>query len=275
MATDRLTGRDTLASHDDIPADLWEECPECHQLLYSKELETSLWVCSKCGHHMRLTVKQRLAALADPTQALEEIGHDLPLVDPLGFPEYREKLEQAQRKTGMDEAVWTGFLTLAGHRVGVGIMDLAFIGGSMGWVVGEKIALLLERCVAERRAVVMFCASGGARMQESLVSLMQMPKTCAAVGKMNEARLPYITVLTDPTYGGVTASFAFLGDVILAEAGAAMGFAGPRVIEITKMKVAPDVQTAEFQYKHGMIDLLVRREQLGDVLADLLDWFGV
>ena len=221
---------------------------------------------------MRLSVQRRLATVADPAEPVEEISHDLPLVDPLGFPEYRDKLERAQRKTGMDEAVWTGLVTIAGHRVGLGIMDLAFIGGSMGWVVGEKVSLLLERCVAERRAALMFCASGGARMQESLVSLMQMPKTCAAVGKMNEAGLPYMTILTDPTYGGVMASFAFLGDVILAETGAAMGFAGPRVIEITKMKIAADVQTAEFQFKHGMIDLLVRREQLGDVLADLLDW---
>jgi acetyl-CoA carboxylase carboxyl transferase subunit beta len=153
-------------------------------------------------------------------------------------------------------------------------MNLAFIGGSMGWVVGEKISLLLEHCVEARLPVVMFCASGGARMQESLVALMQMPKTCAAVGKVNQAHLPYICVLTDPTYGGVTASFAFLGDVILAEKGAAMGFAGPRVIEITKLKIGAEVQTAEFQYAHGMIDLLISREQIRDTLADLLDWMG-
>ncbi len=261
----------TLGSLEDIPADLWEECSACHQLLYSREFEAALWVCSKCGYHKRLTVEQRLATVADEG-SVQELFADLPLADPLRFPEYHEKLEQARQKTGMDEAVWTGLVSIGGHRVGMGIMDLAFIGGSMGWVVGEKVTLLLERCVEERRGVVMFCASGGARMQESLVALMQMPKTCAAVGQMNQARLPYITVLTDPTYGGVTASFAFLGDVILAEKGAAMGFAGPRVIQITKMKIAPEVQTAEFQYEHGMIDLLVGREQVRDTLVDLLEW---
>jgi acetyl-CoA carboxylase carboxyl transferase subunit beta len=262
-----------LGSLEDIPADLWEECAACHQLLYSREFEAALWVCSKCGYHKRLTVQQRLKTVTDEGSA-EELFTDLPLADPLHFPEYHEKLEQARQKTGMDEAVWTGLVSIGGHRVGMGIMDLAFVGGSMGWVVGEKLALLLERCVQDKRGAVIFCASGGARMQESLVALMQMPKTCAAVGKMNEARLPYITVLTDPTYGGVTASFAFLGDVILAEKGAAMGFAGPRVIQITKMKIAPEVQTAEFQYEHGMIDLLVSREQLRDTLVDLLEWFG-
>jgi acetyl-CoA carboxylase carboxyl transferase subunit beta len=263
-----------LGSLEDIPVDLWEECPACHQLLYAKELVNALWVCSKCGHHMRLSVHQRLSTVVDPGEPLEEIGADLPLVDPLGFPEYAAKSAAAQKKTGVHEAIWTGFGVVHGHRVGLGIMDLAFIGGSMGWVVGEKFARLLEQCAAERCGVVMFCASGGARMQESLVSLMQMPKTCAAVGRLNEARVPYICVLTDPTYGGVTASFAFLGDVILAEQGAAMGFAGPRVIEITKMKIAAGVQTAEFQYKHGMIDLLVGRGQIRETLADLLDWMS-
>ena len=262
-----------MGSLEDVPADLWEECMACHQLLYARELENALWVCSKCGYHKRLTVEQRLATITD-AGSVEELFSDLPLADPLGFPEYREKLEAARAKTGMGEAIWTGLGAISGRPVGLGIMDLAFIGGSMGWVVGEKFALLLERCVADRLPAVMFCASGGARMQESLVALMQMPKTCAAVGKMNAAHLPYLTVLTDPTYGGVTASFAFLGDVILAEKGAAMGFAGPRVIQLTKMKIAADVQTAEFQFEHGMIDLLVTREQLRDTLLDLLDWLG-
>ena len=262
-----------MGSLEDIPADMWEECPACHQLLYAKELVMGLWVCSKCGYHMRLSVEQRLATIADPG-SVEELFDDLPLVDPLEFPEYRVKLEQARTKTGMDEAIWTGLAAINGHRAGLGIMDLAFIGGSMGWAVGEKFALLLERCAAEQVPAVVFCASGGARMQESLVSLMQMPKTCGAVGKLNEAGQAYITVLTDPTYGGVTASFAFLGDVIMAEMGAAMGFAGPRVIELTKMRISPEVQTAEFQFKHGMIDLLVSRSQLRDTLADLLAWLA-
>jgi acetyl-CoA carboxylase carboxyl transferase subunit beta len=241
-------------------------------LLYSKELTEGLWVCGKCGYHMRLSVWRRLEITADPG-SFAELDTDLPLVDPLDFPDYLPKLQQARAKTGMDEAVLTGTAAIHGHRVGLGLMDLAFIGGSMGWVVGEKVSRLMERCVEEKTPAVMFIASGGARMQESLISLMQMPKTAGAVGLLNQAGLPYIGILTDPTYGGVTASFAFLGDIIIAERGAAMGFAGPRVIEITKVKLRPEVQTAEFQYQHGMIDLLVARSEIRETLSDLLDWF--
>lgn len=260
------------SANDDIPPDLWEECKSCHQLLYAKELASEMWVCSKCGYHMRLSVWQRLEITVDPG-SFTETDADLPLVDPLGFPDYMPKLVQARAKTHMNEAVLTGTARLHGHRIGLGLMDLAFIGGSMGWVVGEKITRLMERCIAERRPAIVFCASGGARMQESLVALMQMPKTAGAVGRLGQAGLPYISVLTDPTYGGVTASYAFLGDVIIAEKGAAMGFAGPRVVEVTKMNLRPEVQTAEFQYRHGMIDLLVERAHLRELLADLLDWF--
>ena len=262
-----------MSTTEDIPQDMWEECASCHQLVYAKELAEELWVCTKCGHHRRLSVWQRLDITVD-SGSFAEMDADLPLVDPLGFPDYLPKLEQAQRKTHMNEAVLTGTATLHGHKVGLGLMDLAFVGGSMGWVVGEKIVRLMERCIEERRPVLMFCASGGARMQESLVSLMQMPKTSGAAGKLAQAGLPYLSVLTDPTYGGVTASFAFLGDVIIAERGAAMGFAGPRVVQITKVTLRPEVQTAEFQYQHGMIDLLVARGELREVLADLLDWFA-
>jgi acetyl-CoA carboxylase carboxyl transferase subunit beta len=261
-----------VSTADHIPPDLWEECPGCHQLLYSKELVNELWVCSKCGFHKRLSVWQRLEVTVDPG-SFEETEVDLPLTDPLDFPEYRSKLEQARAKTKMNEAVLTGDATIHGIPLGIGLMDLAFIGGSMGWVVGEKIARLMERCIEQEKAAVVFSASGGARMQESLISLMQMPKTSGAVAKLGEAGLPYISVLTNPTYGGVTASFAFLGDVILAEKGAAMGFAGPRVIEVMKMNIKPSVQTAEFQYEHGMIDLLVERGEMRDTLADLLSWF--
>ncbi len=256
---------------NDIPDDLWEECPSCRQLLYTKELEENLWVCSKCDYHFRLSVQQRLAITADPG-TVEVCDDDLPLVDPLAFSEYLEKAQKAREKTGVDEAVMTSLCKIQDIPVGLGIMNLAFIGGSMGWVVGEKITRLIERCIKLRRPVVMISASGGARMQESLISLMQMPKTAAACGKLAAARLPYISVLTDPTYGGVTASFAFLGDVILAEPGAAMGFAGPRVVEVTKMKMPPGVQTAEFQYGHGMIDMLVPRKQLRETLALILQW---
>ena len=262
-----------MSTNADIPEDLWDECSACHQLVYAKELAAELWVCTKCGYHMRLSVWQRLNITVDPG-SFEERDGDLPLVDPLGFPDYLPKLEKAREKTQMNEAVLTGTALIHGHRVGLGIMDLGFVGGSMGWVVGEKITRLMERCVAERMPVLMFCASGGARMQESLVSLMQMPKTSGAAGRVAQAGLPYLSVLTDPTYGGVTASFAFLGDVLIAERGAAMGFAGPRVIEITKVDIRPEVQTAEFQYQHGMIDLLVPRGELREALANLLDWLA-
>ena len=262
-----------MATVDDIPPNLWEECPRCHQLLYTRALEKELWVCPKCGHHFRLSSAQRLQITVDEG-SFTRWDNDLPLVDPLQFPGYREKARQAREKTGLHEAVVTGRATLAGIPLGLGIMDLAFIGGSMGWVVGEKIARLMERCVTEQLPAVVFCASGGARMQESLISLMQMPKTSGAVGKLGEAGLPYLGVLTDPTYGGVMASYAFLGDVIIAETGAAMGFAGPRVVEVTNLNLPRGVQTAEFQYEHGMIDILINRQQLHNTLRMLLHWFG-
>ncbi len=254
-----------------MPADLWEECPGCHQLIYTKALAGNAWVCDKCGYHFRLTVWQRLELTVDPG-TFEEWDVDLPISDPLHFPEYLEKLEEARRKTGMSEAVVTGRACLDGVAVGLGVMDLKFIGGSMGWGVGEKITRLMERCIADALPAIVFCATGGARMQESLVSLMQMAKTAAAVGRLTHAGLPYLSVLTDPTYGGVTASYAFLGDIIIAEPGAAMGFGGPRVIEVTNIKMPPNVQTAEFQYQHGMLDLLVPRPQMKEMLGRILRW---
>ena len=254
-----------------MPQDLWEECLACHQLLYKKELAGNSWVCTKCGHHFRLTVWQRLESVATPG-TFQEWDVDLPLSDALRFPEYVDKLERDRKKTGMSEAIITGRACIDGVPVGLGLMDLAFLGGSMGWGVGEKIARLMERCIDERLPVVVFAASGGARMQESLISLMQMAKTSGAAARVSAAALPYITVLTDPTYGGVAASFAFLGDVIIAEPKAAMGFAGPRVIEVTNTRMPPGVQTAEFQFKHGMLDMLVPRPQLKDALGKILRW---
>lgn len=166
----------------------------------------------------------------------------------------------------------TGTCAIERLPIGIGLMDLSFVGGSMGWVVGERVARLFERSAEEGMAVVVFCASGGARMQESLVALMQMAKTSGAAGKLAQAGLPYISVLTHPTYGGVTASYAFLGDVIVAEPGAAVGFAGPRVIEVTNLKMDPEVQTVEFQYRHGMIDLIVARKEIRETLGRLLRW---
>lgn len=256
---------------DDIPPDLWEECPSCQQLLYGKELESELWVCNKCNYHFRLSVWQRLQITADQGTFIEW-DHEMPIHDPLQFGDYKPKLQEARKKTSMTEAVMTGTCAIERLPIGIGLMDLSFIGGSMGWVVGERVTRLFERSVEEGMPVVIFCASGGARMQESLVALMQMAKTSGAAGKLAEAGLPYISVLTHPTYGGVTASYAFLGDVIMAEPGAAVGFAGPRVIEVTNLKMPAGVQTVEFQYQHGMIDLIVPRKEMRETLGRVLRW---
>ncbi len=256
---------------DDIPADMWEECPRCHQLLYGKELEQGQWVCSKCEYHFRLNVWQRLEITADEG-SFEEWDGDLPNSDPLEFPNYVEKLGQAQTKTGINDAVITGQARINGLPVALGIMEPGFRGGSMGWVVGERITRLMERAVEERLPVVIVSASGGARMEESLVSLMQMAKTSGACARVSEAGLPFISVLTDPTYGGVMASYAFLGDIMIAEPHAAMGFAGPRVIAVTGMPIGEDVQTAEYQHEHGMLDMIVPRTEMRETLARLLSW---
>lgn len=266
-----LFRRVSRAKGNDIPPDLWEECPGCHQLLYGKELETELWVCNKCGQHFRLSILQRLQVTADPGTFIEW-DHEMPIHDPLDFPNYAPKLAEGRKKTGMTEAIMTGTCAVERVPIGIGLMDLSFIGGSMGWVVGERVARLFERSAEEGMPVVIFCASGGARMQESLVSLMQMPKTSGAAGVLAKAGLPYISVLTHPTYGGVTASYAFLGDFILAEPGASVGFAGPRVIEVTNLKMPPGVQTVEFQYQHGMIDSIVPRKEMRETLARILRW---
>lgn len=256
---------------DNLLAHLWEQCPACQQLLYTKELEKQLWVCSRCGHHFRLSVWQRLQITVDEG-TFTEWDRNLPLHDPLDFPGYRDKLQRARAATHATEAVLTGRAAIRGVWVGLAIMDLAFIGGSMGWVVGERITRLFERCAAMAIPAVVFSASGGARMQESIVALMQMPKTAAASRKLREAGQLYVSVLTDPTYGGVAASYAFLGDVIIAEPRAAMGFAGPRVVEVTGLAMPAGVQTAEFQYQHGMVDMIVPRQQIRDTLAALLSW---
>lgn len=255
----------------DIPPDLWEECPECHQLLYGKDLESALWVCSKCGHHFRLSVWQRLQITADPGTFIEW-DREMPISDPLRFPDYHHKLEEGRKKTGMSEAIVTGTCAIERQPIGIGLMDLSFMGGSMGWAVGERVTRVFERSTQEGMPVVIFCASGGARMQESLVSLMQMAKTSGAAGKLAAAGLPYISVLTHPTYGGVTASYAFLGDIILAEPAAAVGFAGPRVIEVTNLKMPEGVQTVEYQYQHGMLDMITPRKEMRETLGRILRW---
>ncbi len=254
----------------DLPAGLWTKCPRCAQLVYRKELERNLKVCPKCGHHHRLSGPERLHLMVDEG-TFEEWDADLRSEDPLGFPGYAERYREAVERTGRAEAVLTGRGRIGGIPAAVGVMDFDFLGGSMGSVVGEKIARLFERAAALGLPVVTCSASGGARMQEGVLSLMQLAKTAAAVGRLHEAGLPFVSVLCDPTTGGTTASFAMLGDVHVAEPGALIGFAGARVIEQTiRQKLPEGFQSAEFLLQHGMVDLIVPRAELKDTVARLL-----
>jgi acetyl-CoA carboxylase carboxyl transferase subunit beta len=249
---------------------LWIKCPECGEILYARELEKNLNVCRKCSHHFRLSAPERLAITLDEDSFLE-LDADLDTVDPLSFPEYKDKLARAQEATGLQDAILTGVGAILGWPVLVGAFEPHFIMGSMGSVVGEKITRLAERAIEKKLPLLLFSASGGARMQEGVFSLMQMAKTCAAIARLNEAGILYISVLTDPTTGGVTASFATLGDIIIAEPGALIGFAGRRVTEQTlKEKLPPDFQTAEFCLKHGLIDLVAPRQDMKPTLARIL-----
>ncbi|MDH7578099.1 MAG: acetyl-CoA carboxylase, carboxyltransferase subunit beta [Bacillota bacterium] len=253
---------------------LWLKCPQCAELLYVRELEKNLKVCRKCAYHFRLTAPERLALILDEG-SFQEFDGDLMPVDPLGFPHYPEKLSCAQRETGLREAILTGAGTIEGWPVHVGVLDPYFMMGSMGSIVGEKIVRLVERALENRLPVLLFSASGGARMQEGIFSLMQMAKTSAAFAKLSAAGLLYISVLTDPTTGGVTASFASLGDIIIAEPGALVGFAGRRVTEQTiREKLPPGFQTAEFCFSHGLLDLVVPRPEMKKTLAQILSLHG-
>jgi acetyl-CoA carboxylase carboxyl transferase subunit beta len=254
---------------------VFEKCPGCDAALYTRELEESSYVCTHCAHHFRIGARQRLALLCDEGK-YEELDADVTSGDPLGFVDtkpYRERLEQARRKTGLPEAVINARGRLGGHPTLVAAMDFQFLGGSMGCAVGEKITRLVERAVEERAAVVIVSQSGGARMQEGTYSLMQMAKISAALALLSEARLPYISVMTDPTTGGVTASFAMLGDLNIAEPKALIGFAGPRVIEQTiRQKLPENFQTAEFLLEHGMLDAVVDRREMRDWIVRALDF---
>ncbi len=232
-----------------------------------RELEKNLKVCRKCRYHFRLTAPERIALTLDEG-SFQELDGDWTTADPLGFPQYQEKLARAQRETGLREAVLTGVGTVDGWPVQVGVLEPDFIMGSMGSTVGEKIVRLAEKALESKLPVLLFSASGGARMQEGIFSLMQMAKTSAAFAKLHKAGLLYISVLTDPTTGGVTASFAALGDFIIAEPGALIGFAGRRVTEQTlREKIPPGFQTAEFCFSHGFVDLVVPRQEMKKTLA--------
>ncbi|MFZ5899467.1 MAG: acetyl-CoA carboxylase, carboxyltransferase subunit beta [Bacillota bacterium] len=253
----------------DIPEGLWIKCPDCGEILYTKDLERNLKVCQKCSHHFRLSARERIAITVD--DEFKEFGAELAPVDILQFPGYAEKLAAAQESTGLKDAVITGEGTIGGFPCIVAAMEPNFVMGSMGVVVGDKIALAIERAIEKRLPVVIFSASGGARMQEGILSLMQMAKTSAALARLDQAGLLYVSVLTDPTLGGVSASFGFLGDVILAEPGALIGFAGPRVIEQTiRQKLPEGFQTAEFLKDHGFIDKVVPRSAMRETLVKIL-----
>jgi acetyl-CoA carboxylase carboxyl transferase subunit beta len=253
---------------------LWLKCDGCREIIWKKDLEQSLRVCLKCGYHFRLDARARLALLFDDGQYTERDAN-LTSSDPLQFVDnkpYKERLKAMQEATKLSDALIAGDGTLAGRRVHICAMEPKFIGGSMGAVVGEKITRSVERAMADSSPVIVVSASGGARMQEGAVSLMQMAKISAALMRLDEARIPYISVLTDPTTGGVTASFAMLGDFNISEPGALIGFAGPRVIEQTiRQKLPEGFQRAEFLVKHGMLDAVVPRAGMKAWIATALD----
>ena len=245
-------------------------CPRCGQDSERELVAQALYVCPKCGHHLPLGAYYRLSTILDPG-SFRELNGKLSAADPLKFPGYREKLDAARRKTGLQEAVVTAAGTIDGRRCVVGVMDSRFLMGSMSAAVGEKVTLAIEYAAKNKLPLVLFCASGGARMQEGILSLMQMAKTSAALAQFSQKGLLFISVLTDPTTGGVTASFASLGDVILAEPGALIGFAGPRVIQQTIGETLPEgFQRAEYQDGHGFVDAVVPRSRLRETLSRLL-----
>ncbi|MCS6949026.1 MAG: acetyl-CoA carboxylase, carboxyltransferase subunit beta [Armatimonadota bacterium] len=253
--------------------DAWVKCNGCQQILFARDFERNLKVCPRCGHHHRLSARERIALLADPDTFVErdaEIVSD----DPLGFPEYADKLQKGRSNSGLPEAIVSGTCTLSGIPIVLAVMDFAFMGGSMGSAVGEKVARAMEHALEQRLPIVICSTSGGARMQEGLLSLMQMAKTCAAAARLHEAAVPYVSVLTDPTMAGVLASYASVGDVVIAEPGALVGFAGQRVAQQAQVvKPPPNFQTAEFQLEHGMVDLIVPRKELKYTLHKVLRFF--
>ncbi|MFN6965106.1 MAG: acetyl-CoA carboxylase, carboxyltransferase subunit beta [Pyrinomonadaceae bacterium] len=254
---------------------IFVKCPECESPLYKRELTESFEVCTHCSYHFRYPAKRRLEILFDEGK-FTELDTEVTSADPLEFVDskpYKDRIEQAKKSSGLPEAIISGTGTVGGHLVYAGAMDMAFIGGSMGSAVGEKITRQIERAIDNKGAVIIFSASGGARMQEGTLSLMQMGKVSAALARLHEKRLPFISVLTDPTTGGVTASFAMLGDVIIGEPKALIGFAGPRVIEQTiRQKLPKGFQRSEFLLEHGMIDMVVDRRELRDTIIRLLDF---
>jgi acetyl-CoA carboxylase carboxyl transferase subunit beta len=260
-----------------VPEGLWIKCPGCSQLIYKKDLEESLNVCPKCAHHFRISAAERLRALFDDGEYTEHFPN-LVSLDPLQFTDtkpYRERLQKTIEATGLNDAVVVATGRLDGLDVVIAAMEYAFIGGSMGVVVGEKITRAVEMALERKHPVIVISCSGGARMMEGALSLMQMAKVSAALARLDRARLPFVSILTDPTTGGVTASFAMLGDLNIAEPKALIGFAGPRVIEQTiRQKLPEGFQRSEFLVEHGMLDLVVDRRDMKPTLARALRFMG-
>jgi acetyl-CoA carboxylase carboxyl transferase subunit beta len=256
-----------------IPEGLWVKCDNCKEIIYRKEVEKNYKVCPKCDYHFRISASERLPYLVDEGSFLE-VEDGLSPRDFLSFKDYKDKLKNSRKKTGLKDALISGEAKIGGKQVSIVIMDFSFMGGSMGSVVGEKIARAVERAIENHTPFVSVASSGGARMQEGILSLMQMAKTSAAVARLGQAGLPFISVLTDPTFGGVTASFAMLGDIIIAEPKSLIGFAGPRVIEQTiKQQLPAGFQRAEFLLDHGMIDMIVPRKEMHATLGKVLEFF--
>ena len=260
-----------------VPEGLWVKCPSCDQVLYEKDLATNLRICTKCSHHFRMSASQRLTSLLDDGKWLS-FDDDLASTDPLTFHDtkpYRDRLKTGRAATGLQDAAISGVGQIDGIELAIVAMEYGFIGGSMGVVVGEMITRAVERALERRMPLVIICCSGGARMMEGTLSLMQMAKISAALARLDRAHLPYVAVLTDPTTGGVTASFAMLADLHLAEPRALIGFAGPRVIEQTiRQKLPAGFQRSEFLLEHGMLDMIVDRRELRATLARSLRFMG-
>ena len=269
----KLPGRKSRKK--DIPEGLWSKCPKCTTMVFDKELDENLKVCAHCQYHFPIGARERINALVE-TCTFEEMDAEMTSVDVLSFTgvaSYTSKLASYQKSTGLKDAVLTGICKIGEHRAALGVMDFSFLGGSMGSVVGEKLARLIEKATEKTLPLIIISTSGGARMYEGMFSLMQMAKTCGALAYHAKARLAYISVLTHPTTAGVMASFASVGDLIIAEPGAMVGFAGPRVIkDTTQAELPPGFQTAEFLLDHGLIDAIVPRKEMKPRLIEYLDY---
>jgi acetyl-CoA carboxylase carboxyl transferase subunit beta len=266
----------SLKPRREMPAGLWMRCPGCEHMLYRRAVEKNLHVCPECKHHFRIDTATRIQYLADEG-SFEEMHSDLATPDPLGFKfrgvSYKQRVKADEKKSGAKEAMRIGKAFIKGRGVILGVMEPQFLMGSMGFVVGEKVCVAIERALEESLPLVIVCCSGGARMHEGVVSLGQMAKTSAVLAKYDEAGGLYLSVLTDPTTGGVTASFAMLGDVIIAEPGALIGFAGPRTIaETIKVELEEGFQSAEFMLEHGFVDMIIHRRDLRSEIARLIDY---